>query len=544
MMVRASLAPSTLRGYEGKGLAVWRFHLKHSAGWSEAAVCSNLIFLSESADSEEYVYLMLSEFIYRMKVPLQYTQSMVNQTLKALGHECMSAGHPRIARALNSDLISKVRKYGTRIAPRATQLVRDERRTKSMTPLMMQFLLNRTWHEAYHSFSIAEMDLAIGALAIALQMTCCLRASNVVRTETVQAQDAYALRHAEEVRVVGGMLEAVGGIRYDRHVLRCGTCVFFDVEIHGAMMGVTQQERREGFRRMSAYDFALWVRQDKQRTIGIYIKCVIIRVRTSKSNQDGRRYVEYKIASRVHKNHEEMGIKMGEAAIRAEYDTPNDAFFSRPPAADCLCMLFGQDRDPEDHDLVTTGARDNLAEENGHIRHTFSRGLLNGLVGASATATVGSSKGMSSNSARMLGVTLSEGLRQRMGNEVTFAHYHDHQSVATHQMYVRELPGGHTPLSLIECENVFGHISKPYSEERFSRRFPPGEPHTGGSRLRFPDPNRIIDLEADDEVSEASDWSEEEQIEDISDTDGDEELEEGGTTAGKRRRVEERVFRV
>ena len=252
---------------------------------------------------------------------------------RALGKRCFEAARPRITQLLaSSELLLAIRNFGGKATPLAKQLARDLRKTKMMTEGMLKFLIKEGLFKGFNSISVAAGDVAIGVLAVILQVTFGLRASN------------------SDVELVSGGLRQVGSARRpDEHVLLARNVNFY-CKLTARMLGdnpklknltVTDNEKDDGFKWLDGFELSKYYRSNRP-VRDLEVTDITVRISTSKNNRDGLRHTEYSIHSEDCVEHRELIVYMVGAAVRGAYDDPSDPFLSRRNAEECHFSLDGR----------------------------------------------------------------------------------------------------------------------------------------------------------------------------------------------------------
>ena len=272
-MLRDTIAASTRRAYEGKGLPDLQDYLVQACNWTREAVNSEAVFLSLPGDSEEYVVEVLAGFFYDLMFARGFSSQKIQLYARALGKRCFEAARPRITQLLaSSELLLAIRNFGGKATPLAKQLARDLRKTKMMTEGMLKFLIKEGLFKGFNSVSVAAGDVAIGVLAVILQVTFGLRASNLVRTMSLDDQRKYAIEHEQDVELVSGGLRQVGSARRpDEHVLLARNVNFY-CKLTARMLGdnpkllnltVTDNEKDDGFKWLDGFELSKYYRSNR-----------------------------------------------------------------------------------------------------------------------------------------------------------------------------------------------------------------------------------------------------------------------------------------
>lgn len=405
------IAPSTVESYKNKGVAQWQQFLVTVRGWDATAPdWPKYLWLQSETDTDDFrtqLFILYASHLRRCGV------TDLGIYFKALAHDFNMRGLQNTAKLLSSALVLVARQFGQRREAKARaqnrELGKSEKDATSGRMLMSMYKVE--WTNGLVSGQVMVIDQAVGSLIGWVLAQFGLRISNLARTESVVKQ-----RKGNRIDPVTGE-EVV--VTLDQHVVRAQ-----DVSVK--LEGVDEL--------VSAFSFSH--RSSKGKVIGM-----IWTFWSSKSNQRGNRLVRHQVTNRS--EGERMLLEMcGVFMWFAQFDSPEDIFFSRPQAG----RVGG-----------TLGTPYRLGNDQ-HGRYIYQQKDVSEVVKACASRFGLDPDRFSTKSFKNLGISTLQNNREELGmSEEEVAKYFDHASIGSNRHYQRKDMFCRGPLSLLEEEKLYDH---------------------------------------------------------------------------------------
>ena len=417
-MLSEAVAPSTLAGYQGKGLPMWRIFLRSNRHWSDSQLASEFIVgLQEETFRNQHriqLFILYDHFLKAKGV------ADCNIYFKALGHDFRSLGYTGVADLLKSKLVMIARQFGTRDMVRAVAKKKLNGQKEAVSGEMMLYLRATYWSPSLLSTNYAVIDRAVTCLVGWSTFEWGLRIGNLTKTDS----DRKQIGNRNEVESVEGSLRKGAVIELDRHTIRAGE-VTLEVNDGGILKVVTAFQYSQGVLPRSE------------------VKSMMFSFVSSKTNQKGDR----RVAFRVEESSVclQMLLEMLSIFVKfAQYDTEDDLFFSRVDSKRLKgCLLKPLPAGP------------------GSGRKRYRQNDVNSLIKLCAVNFNLDPKKFSSKSFKNGGITTTKLNRMEMGmSEQDVANQFDHKSISSNKCYQRSTPiedSGTGPLRFVKGGKAYSH---------------------------------------------------------------------------------------
>ena len=306
-MLSDRVGPATLAGYTNCGISIWKRFLATDRHWSNAdLLLDNIVGLRHFQSDDDRIKLLVL-YVYFLR---QSGVHDVTRHCNALAHDFKLKSWNSLSLLLQSEAVMTARKHGSRSLARIKS-IKTENMREAVSGEMLMDINNLDWCRALSSIDVKLTDRAVACLAGWLMVEFGLRVSNLLKTESDRQQ--INIRHPKPVGTRASFSEEQELLMLDRHVMRSED-VFFKID--GETLLIT------------AYEFSKRDLTTNQQSVNQ----ILLKLVSSKSNQDGSRRVEFSLERNPVSETKLMDMII--VLVRfAQYDKKSDMLFSRPHAS-------------------------------------------------------------------------------------------------------------------------------------------------------------------------------------------------------------------